>query len=202
MPLVLLRHVARIEFKVAVFYTARRRKWKNLCPCYDNFMPCCLYRSSLLCEQGIGSAVGALFLFPSAPPTGQFVPIFERRYIHQARPMVITLKWRNSCSMQYSTSVSAWPAQPWISSLCHMSALHYVLASAVVVLLLRLAIYNCNRSITSCICFLLSLIIKFKCIFWVINGHKPITIVHWTLPRDILQLQDINNTCTLPLNVT
>lgn len=80
MPLVLLRHVARIEFKVAVFYTARRRKWKNLCPCYDNFMPCCLFRSSLLCEQGIGSAVGALFLFPSAPPTGQFVPIFERRH--------------------------------------------------------------------------------------------------------------------------
>lgn len=87
---------------------------------------------------------------------------------------------------------------------------------------LVLANYNCNRSRflasdSHSVHFINAMQPLLKCIFRVINGHNSITITHqpaphlvfgWTLAGQrvsqthILQLQDINNTCTPLLNVT
>lgn len=143
-PRLLLSSSARIEFKVAVFYTVRRRKWKNLCPCYDNFMPCCLFvphslttttcpppppppQHSTWCTYYCISLSTAPNALTPRWNVRQFVPIFKRRYIHQARPMVITLSLQQ-CFPSTTTTVRVYhyPAsQPAkgvaISSLCYMS---------------------------------------------------------------------------------
>lgn len=79
-------------------YIIRRRKWKNLCPCYDNFMPCLF----VVLIRSLARNGWCILLYNTAHNTTaiqhspvsnrvyiircsvrRFVPILKLRYIHQ-----------------------------------------------------------------------------------------------------------------------